>query len=110
MDDLDVMDEEEEKMMRSIKEHRLAAMKEEYADTQTNKTLGHGQYTEIEEGDFLPQVTKTQYVVCAFFHKDFERCKIMDMHIHKIAPVHTETRFIRLDAEKAPFFVNKLNI
>ena len=60
--------------------------------------------------DFLPQVTKTQYVVCAFFHKDFERCKIIDMHLQKIAPQHTETRFIKLDAEKAPFFVEKLQI
>ena len=75
------MDEEEEKLMRSLKEQRIEAMKEEYAENQTNKTLGHGQYTEIVEAEFLPTVTKTQYVVCAFFHKDFERCKIIDMHL-----------------------------
>jgi len=80
-DDLDDMDEDEAKMLRSIAEQRMAAMKEDYAESQTNKTLGHGSYTEIVEGEFLPTVTKTQYVVCAFFHKDFERCKIIDMHL-----------------------------
>jgi len=42
LDDFEAMDEEEEKLMRNIKEQRLAAMKEDYTETQTNKTLGHG--------------------------------------------------------------------
>lgn len=110
LDDLDIMDEEEEKMMRSIKEQRLAYAKETYAETQTNKTLGHGSYDEITEEQFLPTVTKTKYVVVHFYHGDFERCKIVDMHLKKIAPVHTETRFVNLDAEKSPFFIEKLQI
>ena len=55
-------------------------------------------------------VTKSQYVVCHFYHNDFERCKIIDMHLKKIAPVHTEARFITMDAEKCPFFIQKLSI
>ena len=109
-DDLDQMDEEEEKLMRSLKEQRINAMKEDYTETQVNKTLGHGGYDEITEEQFLPTVTKTQYVVVHFYHQDFERCKIIDMHLKKIAPVHTETRFCKLDAEKAPFFIQKLSI
>ena len=110
-DDLDdMMDEEEEKLMRKLKEQRLAEMKEEYQENQKNKALGTGTYSEILETEFLPTVTKTQYVVCAFFHKDFERCKIIDMHLQKIAPNHTETLFVKIDAERAPFFVNKLQI
>ena len=110
LDDFEAMDEEEEKLMRSIKEQRLAQMKEDYTETQTNKTLGHGSYDEIEEAAFLPTVTKTQYVIVHFYHNDFERCKIMDMHLAKIAPAHTETRIVKLDAEKAPFFIGKLSI
>ena len=110
LDDFEAMDEEEEKLMRNIKAQRLAAMKEDYEETQTNKTLGHGQYDEIEEAAFLPTVTKTQYVIVHFYHTDFERCKIIDMHLKKIAPAHTETRFVKLDAEKAPFFIQKLSI
>jgi len=59
LDDFEAMDEEEEKLMRNIKAQRLAAMKEDYTETQTNKTLGHGSYDEIEEAAFLPTVTKT---------------------------------------------------
>ena len=47
-----------------------------------------------------------------FFHKEFERCKIMDHHLKAIAtnPHHLSCKFVRIDAEKAPFFVGKLKI
>ena len=101
----DFMDEESEKIMRTLKEARLAGMKANYQEQQENKTMGHGTYQEILECDFLPIVTKARYCVVAFFHKDFERCKIVDMHLHKICRDHAEARFVRLDAEKAPFFI-----
>jgi len=34
----------------------------------------------------------------------------MDMHLSKIAVDHGETRFVKLDAEKAPFFIKKLGV
>ena len=104
------MDDESEKIMRSIKEARMAELKADYEEKQTNKTLGHGTYTEIVESEFLPLVTKTKYVVVAFFHKDFQRCKIIDMHLFNICRDHEECRFVRLDAERAPFFINKLGV
>lgn len=106
----DFMDEETEKIMRTYKQARLDDMKAEYEEKQSNKTLGHGTYTEITETEFLPLVTKTKYVVVSFFHKDFERCKIIDMHLYKICREHDEARFVRLDAERAPFFINKLGV
>lgn len=45
-----------------------------------------------------------------FYHKEFERCKIMDKHLRTISFAHPETQFLYIDAEKAPFFVNKLHI
>ena len=104
------MDESEEQLLRQMAEERLMAARAEFQEERTNITKGHGTYTEIVEQEFLPTVTGTDYVVCAFFHKDFERCKIVDMHLHKICRVHTETRFVRIDAEKCPFFINKLQI
>lgn len=32
----------------------------------------------------------------------------MDMRLGELAPRHLETKFLRIDAEKAPFFVQKL--
>lgn len=104
------IDDDEDKMLRSMAEQRLAMMKEIQQEKQVNKTLGHGTYIEITEQEFLPLVTKTKYVVIAFFHKDFQRCKIVDMHLQKICQTHEETRFVRIDAEKCPFFTSKLQI
>ena len=66
LDDFEAMDEEEEKLMRNIKAQRLAAMKEDYEETQTNKTLGHGQYDEIEEASAvdLDIETSGQHSAC----------------------------------------------
>jgi len=69
---------------------------------------GHGKYDEITEEDFLPTVTKIKFVMCHFYHKDFERCKIFDMHLKNLSMKHTETKFVKLDAEKCPFFIAKL--
>jgi hypothetical protein len=104
----DMMDDESEKLMRTYKEARMEAMKAEYEEQQLNKIQGNGTYTEINESEFLPLVTKSKYVAVAFFHKDFQRCKIIDMHIQKICREHEECRFVRLDAERAPFFIAKL--
>lgn len=71
---------------------------------------GHGKYEEVVEEQFLPTVTKIQYCVVHFYHKDFERCKIVDMHLNKIARQHTEAKVVKIDAEKCPFFVAKLQI
>jgi len=71
--DDDFFDDDNESMqiMRSLKEQRLNQMKDEYEEQQVNRTLGHGTYAEITEEEFLPIVTKSKYVVVAFFHQDF---------------------------------------
>ncbi|CDI78148.1 hypothetical protein, conserved [Eimeria acervulina] len=48
--------------------------------------------------------------VCHFFSPHFERCRIMDKHLEVLAKVHIETRFFKMNAEKAPFFTSKLRI
>jgi thioredoxin-like negative regulator of GroEL len=62
------------------------------------------------ESEFLPYVTGSKYVVCHFYHNDFERCKIVDHHLRQIAKQHPEAKFIYLNAEKAPFFVDRLAV
>ncbi len=85
-------------------------MKQEYSDLRDNMVKGHGKYTEITEQEFLKSVTGSQNVICHFYHNDFQRCKIVDMHLRKIAAEHTEAKFIYLNAEKSPFFIQKLAI
>ena len=102
--------DDDDASLRNIRDQRIAEMKRAHQQHQENMMAGHGQYQEITEEQFLPTVTKTKFVVVHFFHKDFERCKIMDHHLLQIARGHVETKFCKIDAEKCPFFVAKLQI
>jgi len=74
------------------------------------KNEKYGNYTEIIETEFLDTMLKNEKVVCHFYHKDFERCKIIDKHLQIIAQSHRETLFVKINAEKTPFFTAKLNV
>ena len=69
------------------------------------KNKAPGEYIQILQDEFLPYVTKNDNCAVHFFHKDFERCKIVDHHLKNIAFYHPETKVLGLDVEKAPFFV-----
>ena len=71
---------------------------------------GHGSYTQITQDEFLPTVTASFRVVCVFFVGNIERCKIMDHHMKLLAKKHMDTKFICIDADKAPFFVERLAV
>ncbi|KAK6924404.1 Thioredoxin domain [Dillenia turbinata] len=103
----DLMDDPE---LEKLHTDRIAALKKEAEKRQALKTQGHGEYREITEGDFLGEVTGSEKVICHFYHREFYRCKIMDKHLKSLAPRHLDTKFIKLDAENAPFFVTKLAI
>ncbi|KAH7683531.1 ATP binding protein [Dioscorea alata] len=106
--DLDeLMDDPE---LEKLHAERIAALKKEAEKRQVLKRQGHGEYREISEGDFLGEVTGSERVICHFYHREFYRCKIMDKHLKALAPLHIDTKFIKLDAENAPFFVAKLAV
>ena len=102
--------DDDDAIMRTLREAKMKEMKARHAEHQENMRNGHGKYEEITEEQFLPCVTKTKFVVVHFYHKDFERCKVMDKHLGQIAREHVESKFVKIDAEKCPFFVAKLQI
>jgi hypothetical protein len=91
----DLLDDEE---LQKLHEERLAKIKAESEKRQEMQRKGHGELQEISEGEFLEITTKTERVVCHFFHRDFERCKLMDKHLGILAKRHFTTRFIKLAA------------
>uniref|UniRef100_A0A7N0SX47 Thioredoxin domain-containing protein n=1 Tax=Kalanchoe fedtschenkoi TaxID=63787 RepID=A0A7N0SX47_KALFE len=88
----------------------LSVEMKEAEKRQALQSKGHGEYREITEGDFLGEVTGSEFVICHFYHREFYRCKIMDKHLKTLASKHVDTKFVKLDAENAPFFVTKLGI
>ena len=77
---------------------RIAQLQTEHERRLQMQRKGHGQVTEINEGEFLEVVTKGEHVVVHFFHRDFERCKIMDKHLAVLAKKHFKTKFVRISA------------
>jgi len=96
--------------LEALRARRRQQMKEQFDKKLKYQGLGHGSYDEIEEEAFLKTVTASDRAVVHFYHKNFEKCKIMDMHLSKCAKKFMGTRFVKLDSEKAPFFVEKLRV
>lgn len=96
--------------LNAIRQRRLNEIKREAEQKAINLSKGHGQYRTIYQDNFLTECCSSDYVAVHFYHNDFERCKIMDHHLGVIAPLYINCKFIRIDAEKSPFFVDKLKI
>ena len=97
-DYVDVDDLLDDPELEKLHAERLAQLKEEAEKRAQMKVKGHGQYEEIEEGTFLEVVTKADTVVVHFFHKEFERCKIVDKHLKVLAQKYFDTKFVKLSA------------
>lgn len=108
-DDLlnEVDNDPEMEQMRNI---RMQHMRQQAGERAENLAKGHGQYRHISQDEFLTEVTASKWCAIHFFHKEFERCKILHHHLDLIAPHHVECKFLQIDAEKCPFFISKLQI
>ena len=107
-----MMDDPEVKkmMMNRQREFMIDLEEKQNKKVKNMKNQAPGQYSQILQDEFLPSVTKNVNCIVHFCHKDFERCKIIDHHLGIIAHHHPETKILSLDVEKAPFFVQKLQI
>lgn len=116
-------DSDDHRVLRDLRERRLAELRARAQARAANLARGHGQVRTISQDEFLPETTtatattgtsnsnsSSEWVVCHFFHREFERCAVMDHHLHIVAPAHPECKFLRLEAARAPFFVAKLRI
>jgi hypothetical protein len=101
---------DEDAELRSLREQRLQQLRGNQREKMENMAKGHGEYREVTQDEFLPAVTGSKRVVCHFYHNDYPRCAIMHHHLRIVARQHVETRFVYIDANKAPFFVPKLGV
>ncbi|XP_039674283.1 thioredoxin domain-containing protein 9 [Perca fluviatilis] len=105
---LNEMDEDD---LERLKEKRLEALKKAQKQKQEWLSKGHGEYREISsEKDFFSEVKDSKNVVCHFYKNSTFRCKILDKHLAILAKKHVETKFIKLNVEKAPFLTERLRI
>jgi thioredoxin-like negative regulator of GroEL len=106
-----LLEDDNDPVLEAIRQKRLFEMKNAQAKHAENLAKGHGQYRTITQDELLPECTgSSEWVAIHFFHKEFQRCQVIDHHLKQIAARHISCKFLRLDAEKAPFFVSKLVI
>jgi chromatin remodeling complex protein RSC6 len=104
----DGSDEDEDNDLRRIRAQRLKQIRNAQNEKLENMGKGHGQYREITQDEFLNEMVSSRKVVCHFYHAEFTRCAVIDHHIQKLVQRHVETKFVKINAEKAPFFVSKV--
>jgi hypothetical protein len=106
----EIVDQDAADDLEVIRRRRLAELMRHSSNKNKFLALGHGRYSEIQETEFLKTVTESPRAIVHFFHKEFKRCQILDDHLAKLTPVLLGCRVVKLNAEKAPFFVGKLKI
>ena len=108
IDKLDKMDEDE---LERLRRARIDQMKKLHSQKSEWLSQGHGEYREItDQKRFFEELKPSHRAVVHFYRPTTRRCEIVDRHLHILARKHIETKFIRVNAEKAPFLCERLNI
>jgi len=104
---LDALKEDD---LEEMRRKRLEQMKSRHADKQKKLAQGHGEYTMIDEKDFFDVAKKSDKLVVHFWRESATRAEIMDKHLRALAQKHWQTRFVKINAEKAPYLAERLHI
>ncbi|CAI5740844.1 unnamed protein product [Hyaloperonospora brassicae] len=105
---LDKADDDE---LERLREKRLQALQQTRRKAQELRARGHGTYATISDThEFFDTMKHSDKVVVHFFTPANAFCQLVDGHLARLAPHHAETRFARINAEKAEFLVDKLGV
>lgn len=106
--DMENMDEDD---FEALRQKRKLNLQKQARQEQDWRQLGHGRYSECSDTkDFFNAAKKSSRMIVHFYRSVTPRCEIVDAHFNKLAQTHLETRFMKIDAEKNPYLVEKLGI
>uniref|UniRef100_A0A5S6Q539 Thioredoxin domain-containing protein 9 n=1 Tax=Trichuris muris TaxID=70415 RepID=A0A5S6Q539_TRIMR len=105
------LDNLDDKDLVALRRKRLEELKRLEKDKQEWLACGHGQYTELSSDKELFEAgTRSKRLVVQFYLCPTERCQILDRHLTILARKHLECRFCKVNVQKAPFTVKRLNV
>jgi len=97
--------------MEELREKRLNQLKKYEEQKREWLHKGHGQYNEVPgDKEFFAETKDSPRLVCHFYRDSTFRCKIVDKHLAILAPKHIETKFLKVNAERCHFLIEKLNV
>lgn len=95
----------------ALRQKRKLDLQRQLRQEQDWRQLGHGRYAEMTDTkDFFNSAKKSSRMLVHFYRSVTPRCQIVDAHFERLAPNHVECRFVKIDAEKNPFLVERLGI
>lgn len=108
IENMEKMDEDDFEVLRR---KRLEHLKKAQQQKDEWLQIGHGTYEELaDEKEFFSACKKSKNMVCHFYRNSTFFCKVVDKHLTTLAPKHIETRFVKIDAERCLFLVERLRI
>merc|ERR1712216_182487 len=97
--------------LETLRKKRLQQMQKDAQMKKELAKIGHGKYEEIaDEKEFFATAKKSEWMVCHFYRDATWRCEIVDKHLKLLAPKCFKTRFVKINAEKSPFLVERLKV
>lgn len=97
--------------LEQIRKNRIEEMKKAVQLKNEWDRNGHGTYSELkDEKEFFEATKKSQNAVVHFYRDATFRCKIVDKHMEALAKQHKECKFMKIDAERSKFLVDRLKI
>eukprot|EP00668_Euglena_longa_P011259 GGOE01013650.1.p1 GENE.GGOE01013650.1~~GGOE01013650.1.p1 ORF type:complete len:213 (+),score=86.88 GGOE01013650.1:88-639(+) len=105
---LEEMDDDELDRMR---ERRIQQIKKEQQQKEEWIRAGHGVYSEVtDQKEFFDQAKRSKRMVAHFYRPTTWRCEVVDKHLEALATRHYEAKFVKVNVEKSPFLVERLQI
>jgi len=95
----------------TLRQKRKLQLQKNMRKEQDQRQLGHGRYSELTDTkEFFAAAKKSSRLIVHFYRGVTPRCEIVDKHFEKLAHDHVECRFVKINAEKNPFLVEKLGV
>lgn len=95
----------------ALRQRRKIMLQKQMRKDADMRQLGHGKYSELTDTtEFFSAAKKSARMIVHFYRGVTPRCEIVDAHFEKLAHNHVECRFVKINAEKNPYLVEKLGI
>uniref|UniRef100_K3X3H2 Thioredoxin domain-containing protein n=1 Tax=Globisporangium ultimum (strain ATCC 200006 / CBS 805.95 / DAOM BR144) TaxID=431595 RepID=K3X3H2_GLOUD len=105
------LEEADDDELERLRERRMQQMKQNAFKAQELRAKGHGEYATITDTkEFFEVMKQSDKTVVHFFTPANAFCELVDGHLERLSKHHIETRFIRLNAEKSEYLVDKLGV
>ena len=109
-DELHKMSKLNEEDLEDARRKRMEEMRGNQSNRKEYLKRQHGEVHQIlDEKEFFGKMKGEEKMVWHFY-RNSEPCKVMTKHLRALAPMHLETLFCEIDAEKSPYLTEKLKI